>query len=112
MESAAGNAEHFKRDYLRIATRQRLGHWCSYNQKLSTAHPDNHPLGHELLYRNAHPMLQRRIRREVLGLLDAWRHVRWRHGIHLRARNQSRGANSIAADDVRYETRIAARAAV
>ena len=33
---------------------------------------------------------------KFLGLLDAGRHVRWRHGFHLRSRRQGRGRNPVS----------------
>ena len=46
-----------------------------------------------------------RIRRGFLGILDAGRDVRRRHGVHLRAGPQGRGAGTLAGDHVANQAR-------
>ena len=50
--------------------------------------PDDHPMGQQSLHRDTYRENPRGLRRGLLGLLDARRHVRRRHGFHLRAGTQ------------------------
>ena len=67
--------------------------------------PDHHSLGRQPLYRHADPPRARRIRRGLLGLLDARRHVRRRHGIPLQPRAQTRSAKPHAGHHERNQAR-------
>ena len=64
-------------------------------------HPDHHSLGRQPLHRDADRPRARRVRRRLLGLLDARRHVRRRHGIPLRSRRESARAGTPGSHHVR-----------
>ena len=80
------------------ATCARIG--AADHPQLPRAPPDDHPLGHATTYTETLiARVRERVRRRLLGLLDARRHVRRRHGLHLRARSARREAQDAPAGD-------------
>ncbi len=63
---------------------RRVG--AATTRQLLRPDPGDHPVGEQPLHRDADRQVARALRRAILGLLDAGRHVRRRHGLHLRPR--------------------------
>ncbi len=80
---------HPGRDPRAPARRRRGGRRRGHRTQFRRPDPGHHPVGHEPLHRNADSTRARGIGRRFLGLLDAWRHVRRRHGLHLRPRGEA-----------------------
>ena len=74
------------------------------------ADPDHHSVGRQPLHRDADRPRARRIRRGLLGLLDARRHVRRRHGLHLRPQRKAEAQERMQA--IMSETKRALEHAV
>ena len=73
---------------------------------------DHHSLGEQSVYGNPDCAGEAGIRRGLLGVLDAGRHVGRRHGLYFRARTQSGSAGKTSADHVGHAPQIGTRPAV
>ena len=74
--------------------------------------PDHHPLGLEPLYPNAHRPHRGALRQRLLGLSDAGRNFRRRHGLHLRSAAEDGSPGLLAGRNESSEARLAGGAAL
>ena len=112
VERSRRGARHSRRDS------RRASHWRhpvggrGDDEEFPGSDPNDHSVGEHALHGVLDRTSSRGVRLQLLGLLDARRHVGRRHGIHLRAGAEGGSATAVAGDHVRDETRAGARAAV